>query len=139
MLLAAALPRVRDAVPALAAMVYGAGALLCHQRPDRSFHLHESQLPVCARCAGLYFAGAIGALMAWPGPGRVPGSARSLLLAAAVPTALTVAAEWAGLASPSNLMRALAALPLGAAAGWLCVRLLRADGPAQQMRYDSVV
>ena len=33
----------------------------CHCRPDRSFHLHGRQFPVCARCTGI-LCGAFAAL-----------------------------------------------------------------------------
>jgi uncharacterized membrane protein len=46
------------------ALLYAAGSLVCHQLPDRSFHVAGVQLPVCARCAALYWGGAAG-LMAW--------------------------------------------------------------------------
>ena len=42
--------------------VYGLGSLLCHQLPERSYHLWAAQMPVCARCAGIYFGAACGAL-----------------------------------------------------------------------------
>lgn len=35
----------------------------CHQRPDRSFFIHNYQLPVCARCTGVV----LGYLLAIPG------------------------------------------------------------------------
>ena len=44
-----------------------------------------------------------------------------------MPTAVTWAAEFAGLAAFSNLTRAAAALPLGGVAGWLFVQMLRYD------------
>jgi uncharacterized membrane protein len=113
-----------------AASVYRGGSLICHQRPERSFHIAGVQLPVCARCAGLYVSGSFGALAAWSGARRprMPRRTRQLLLLAAIPTAVTFAAELTGLAHPSNAARALAALPLGAAAGWVFVRSLRAEG-----------
>ena len=114
---------------ALTIAVYAAARQVCHQRPERSFHAGGAKLPVCARCSGLYLSGTAGALMAWLGAPRVLRRRRALLAAAALPTALTLAIEWAGLANPGNLGRASAALPLGAAAGWLCVRLLRAESP----------
>jgi uncharacterized membrane protein len=130
--------RVRHAgSPVLIATIYTAGGLVCHQRPDRSFHVNGTRLPVCARCTGLYLSGALGAVVGWFGLSAIPRRARALLIAAVLPTAATVAAEWAGLAAPGNLTRAIAALPLGAAAGWVFVRLLRAEG-AQQMRYDPL-
>lgn len=113
-----------------AAFLYQGAGLICHQRPERSFHLAGVQLPVCARCLGLYVSGAAAALAAcagWQRPVAVPRATRSALALASVPTALTVAVELAGLAHPSNMMRAIAAVPLGAAAGWIFVRSLRAE------------
>ena len=46
----------------VAALVRVAGARVCHQRPDRSFHLSGRPMPVCGRCAGLYVSGALGLL-----------------------------------------------------------------------------
>ncbi|MBP1634408.1 MAG: putative rane protein [Acidobacteria bacterium] len=111
-----------------AAGTYLAGGRVCHQRPERSFHAAGAQLPVCARCTGLYLSAAAGALagLAWPWPRRVSNALRApafdwrpWLAAAALPTAATVALEWAGLWAPSNAARALAGVPLGAAAGLL--------------------
>jgi hypothetical protein len=42
--------------------VYGLGSLICHQLPERSYHLWAAQMPVCARCAGIYLGAACGAL-----------------------------------------------------------------------------
>jgi uncharacterized membrane protein len=114
------------AVPA--AVVYAGAARICHQRPERSFHLAGTQLPVCARCAGLYFSAAAGALAGLVS-GRRKGraSARTVLLIAAAPTALTWLLEHLAGVPMSNAVRALAALPLGAVAGWLFVQMLRYD------------
>lgn len=38
---------------------------VCHQRPERSFHLWGEPLSVCHRCTGLYLGFALGTL-AWP-------------------------------------------------------------------------
>ncbi len=125
-------------VPREASLVYQFASGVCHQRPERSFSLAGAQLPVCARCFGLYLSGAIAAAAAYLARLRRPASARLRLTAsarqarilfavAAAPTVLTVAAEWIGIASPSNLARAVASLPLGAAAGWLFVRMLLAE------------
>jgi len=32
---------------AVAAGLYAVGSQICHQRPERSFHLFAAQLPVC--------------------------------------------------------------------------------------------
>ena len=115
-----------------AALVYEGAGRICHQRSERSFHLAGVQQPVCARCTGLYVSGAAGAVAAWLGSRRRvtrPRRSRVVLLGAAVPTAMTVGLELLGLAHPSSAMRALGALPLGLAAGWVFVRSLRAEAP----------
>ena len=117
------------ALVGVAALVYQGAGLICHQRPERSFHLGGAQLPVCGRCAGLYFSGALGAVAAWfvsraDGPRRT----RFAIAVAAIPTAVTVSLEFFGVIHPGNLLRAVSALPLGATAGWIFVRSLRAEG-----------
>jgi uncharacterized membrane protein len=117
----------RPSLGGAAAVVYAGSAGICHQRPERSFHLSKRQLPVCARCFGLYFAGAVGSFLAWGSRTRPGARGRIVLALAAAPTALTWAAEVAGLATFSNTSRALAALPLGAVTGWVFVQMLRYD------------
>ncbi len=113
-----------------AAFFYESAGLVCHQRPERSFHLWGLQLPVCARCAGIYWSAAAGAVAAWLARPRSAGAPalRLLLGLAAIPTALTVAIEFAGIAYPSNVVRAISALPLGAAGAWIFISSLRAEG-----------
>jgi hypothetical protein len=53
-----------DLPPALAAIVYGIGGVVCHQRPERSFHWHGAQLAVCARCTGIYLGACTTAVLA---------------------------------------------------------------------------
>jgi uncharacterized membrane protein len=100
----------------LAAALYAAGAHICHQRPERSFHLFAAQLPVCARCLGIYAGGAAGALLATGARARaafLAASPRTLLVSGAMPTVVTLAAEWSGIWRGANAGRALAGLPLG--------------------------
>ncbi|MEO6214141.1 MAG: DUF2085 domain-containing protein [Vicinamibacterales bacterium] len=112
----------------VATFVYAGASRICHQRSERSFAIAGVQMPVCARCSGLYLSGAVGALLAWAGRVRRPVSGtRPLVLIAAVPTAVTFSLEFLGVLPFSNAARAIAALPLGAVAGWLFVRMLRYD------------
>jgi hypothetical protein len=107
----------------LSASAYGFGALVCHQRPDRSFHLADSQLPVCARCTGLYLSAALGVVFVWwrPAARSAPPfpAWRRRLVVAALPTVVTMVVEWWWPAVTSPVARALAAIPLGAVAGAL--------------------
>jgi uncharacterized membrane protein len=108
-------------------LVDGLSSTVCHRRPSRSFRIDSQQFPVCARCAGLYMSGALGAMVGWMGRRRDPTATRQLLLLSALPTALTIPVEWFGLSPLSNAVRAVAAVPLGAAAGWTFVCALRAE------------
>jgi uncharacterized membrane protein len=46
----------------LAAAIYKTFSFVCHQLPDRSFHVAGFQFAVCSRCTGLYSGFAIAAL-----------------------------------------------------------------------------
>jgi uncharacterized membrane protein len=115
-------------------IVYGIGSAVCHQLPARSFHLFGTQMPVCARCAGIYIGAAVTALglfivsAARRGRSTQPmtygvralttdaASVRIVLLIAALPAFATLVSEWTTGVAPSNTIRALSGFPLGAAA-----------------------
>ena len=48
---------------ALAAAIYQAFSYVCHQIPERSFHLAGHKFGVCSRCTGLYSGFALAALV----------------------------------------------------------------------------
>jgi uncharacterized membrane protein len=104
--------------------VYGIGTFICHQRPERSFHLWMTQLPVCARCAGIYFGAAIGLLGLFLPISRLGGRV-SLLAVALVPTTLTIAFEWATATMLPNAVRAAAGALLGVSAALLVLDALQ--------------
>jgi uncharacterized membrane protein len=120
-------PDGRDALgSAISSSVYLLGSVICHQRPERSFFLHGVQLPVCARCAGLYAGAAIACVVAVGVRARQRSSdrARQILAIAAAPTAGTLVFEWLTGITPSTMIRAAAGVTLGAAIGWLVVAVL---------------
>jgi len=112
--------------PRLSAAVYAAGSLICHQRPERSFHYDGAQYPVCARCLGLYL-GALTGVVLWvavaglrsaPSPRArwfTAARARTLLIVVAVPTLASVGLGMLGVWDANNVLRAAIAWPLGAA------------------------
>ena len=113
------------------AILYGIGSFICHQIPERSFHLAGFQLPVCARCLGIYAGAAVVAAFVvtrWRSsedPLRSSSAARRrLAIVAAIPTLVTVVLEMAGVWSPSNLTRAVAGVPLGGIVAFVVVSAL---------------
>ena len=107
------------------AFIFAVGSVICHQLPDRSFFLDGRQLPVCARCSGLYLSGVAG-LAAWWAvkllrgwrPQTVPPRLAMVLLAiVATPTVVSYLTGVLGVWDGSNLTRALLAVPLGVVAG----------------------
>jgi uncharacterized membrane protein len=104
-----------------AATTYVVASFVCHQYPERSFHVGGLPLPVCARCSGIYIgaAASVLALGLIPAARRsVPRSARwwrAAIVLAAAPTALTLAVEWLTSVPVSNVARAAAGVTIGAA------------------------
>lgn len=56
---------------------------ICHQIPERSFFFFGHQLPVCARCTGIYFGAFLGSFFA-----RKKAPPRLFLIAALIPLVL---------------------------------------------------
>lgn len=124
--------------------VYAIGSAICHQLPERSFHLWRAQMPVCARCTGIYFGAVIGATAAAlsrradalrrkratpraqgfsPAMAAVfrPAWVRAALLMAVAPTLATVVFEWTTGIMPPHAIRAAAGLLIGVVVAWLVV------------------
>src|SRR5262245_37341403 len=129
---------------ALVLAVYGIGSLVCHQLAERSYRLWSAQMPVCARCTGIYFGAAVSSILfsvahhARLKPlrhGAAAGAranvarrlepsvraARAVIGVAALPTAATLVYEWTTGVTPTNAVRLAAGLPIGVAVAWLIV------------------
>jgi uncharacterized membrane protein len=89
-------------------------ALVCHQRPERSFWLSDAPVAVCARCLGIYLGAAIGSLLRTSR--RI---AVQLLIGAAALNLLDAGSESFGLHSNWLDARFVLGLLLGAAAALL--------------------
>ena len=133
---AASRPHASPLASVLIVGVYSIGSLVCHQLPERSYHLWTAQMPVCARCAGIYVGAAVAAVFAASfrtaeavrhrraivaqgfSPARV---ARVALALAVVPTLLTLVYEWTTGDMPSHAIRAAVGVPIGVVVAWLVV------------------
>jgi uncharacterized membrane protein len=128
-----------------AAVTYLGAGHVCHQRPERSFHLDGHQLPVCARCTGLYLAAPFGlaGVMLMRRRGAADDRAyrlwRVAMAAAALPTVISVGLEWIGGPGLScNISRALTAAPLGAMlAALLGAAAAGHFGPSDTLRFTA--
>ena len=117
------------------AFIYSLGSVICHQLPERSFFLDSRQLPVCARCAGLYLSGAAGLaawwavklLRGWRPQTLPPRLAMGLLAIVATPTVVSYLTGVLGVWDGSNLTRAVLAVPLGVVAGALAAAVSTKD------------
>ena len=127
-------------LPAAAgATLYAFGALICHQIPERSLYLAGVQLPVCARCLGIYGGAALMglALLAVRPHWLVRLDPRAVLLAGLVPTVVPAPFEWMGVVDTSNLVRLSAGLVLGGSVSLALVLgtgLLKREGRAAGSR-----
>jgi len=133
--LAASRSAVSSVTYLLTVAVYAIGSVICHQRPERSFYLWSHQMPVCARCTGIYIGAALAVLLSpaarrlvdrrslggggQPSVGRSP---KGFMLIAAAPTLATLVYEWSTSVTPSNWIRAASGLCLGAGVAVLIQR-----------------
>ena len=109
---------------AIVVAVYGIGSFVCHQLPERSWRLWTAQMPVCARCSGIYGGAAAASVLLLAG--RIRGSvqthrARIALALAALPSLGTLVYEWTTGVVPSNALRLAAGIPIGVVVAWLVV------------------
>ena len=102
--------------------VYGVGSVVCHQKPERSFYLWATQLPVCARCTGIYLGAAAMVIAGAAHTGRTARATdaiRAIVVIASIPTVATLVYEWTTGVMPSNVIRFAAGVPLGIVVSWL--------------------
>jgi Predicted membrane protein (DUF2085) len=92
---------------------YSIGSVLCHQLPERSFHMWAVQLPVCARCTGVYLGAAVAAAVGVTG--RHVSRPVAALMAGGAPAAATLVYQWATGDPLSNWARAATGVLLGGA------------------------
>lgn len=93
----------------LSEILYGVYHQVCHQFDARSFHISGEPLAVCVRCVSIYVAFLIGVLF-YPVLAQIPLPRippRSILIGAAIPLFLDVAAGILGVYEVSTLTRVL--------------------------------
>jgi len=93
---------------------------VCHQQAERTFHICNHPMAVCARCSGIYF-GFLGGLILYPLLSRLfksrPG--RWLFIAGCIPTIADIIWERILRLSSSNTIRGISGLILGMVCGYI--------------------
>jgi uncharacterized membrane protein len=101
-----------------ASAIYKTFSFLCHQIPDRSFHLAEHPFAVCSRCTGLY-AGFAFAALSYPLVRSLKSTdtpPRLWLILAAVPLTIDFALGYFSIWENNQLSRFTTGALLGAVA-----------------------
>ena len=102
----------------LAQVIYRAFAVLCHQRPERSYFIDGHKLAVCSRCTGVY-AGFAFTLLLYPlirSLRTTTTPPRSWLLLAAVPLGIDFSLTFFGSWENTHTSRLLTGALLGSVA-----------------------
>ena len=100
-----------------AGLVYKTFSFLCHQIPERSFHLEGHALGVCARCTGIY-AGFAASVLFYPivrSLRHADSPARIWLLLACLPIAIDFALGFFGIWENTHFSRFATGAIFGAA------------------------
>ncbi len=126
-----------------ALVIYQSFAALCHQLPERSFHVFGCPLAVCARCTGIYL-GFLCGLIVYPCWRRLDDETmpeRRWLLLAAAPMLIDVTGNALGVFANSLTSRTMTGLIAGAAGAFYLLRGLIAcvspDSGNRRLRAES--
>ncbi len=109
--------------PVFASTVYKVFSLICHQIPERSFHVAGHQFAVCSRCTGLYSGFAVAALVYPLARSLKRNDAPRLgwLILAAVPLVIDFALGYFSIWANTHLSRFSTGALFGAAANFYII------------------
>ncbi|MBM7686406.1 DUF2085 domain-containing protein [Defluviitalea raffinosedens] len=98
--------------------IYFIGRSVCHQIPERSFFIGNHQLPLCARCTGIYMGVFLGFLYLFSRKrwkGNKPPSLKILLfiLLSWIPMMIDGATSYIGLRASNNIARLITGFLFG--------------------------
>ena len=106
--------------------IYRFFSYMCHQISSRSFHYHEHQLAVCARCFGFY-AGFLLGFIVYPlvrALNNTDSFPRFWLFAAMVPMGIDVGLDFLEIWKNTHLSRTITGLILGFACAFFIIPAL---------------
>lgn len=99
-------------------LIFFMGRSVCHQLPERSFFIQNNQMPLCARCTGIYigiFLGFFYLLLRKRWKGNKPPSLKMLLsiIVFWIPMMVDGITSYIGLRESNNTIRLLTGLLFG--------------------------
>ena len=111
-------PYLAAASSPFAGLVYACFHPLCHQLPERSFHLFGEKLAVCSRCASIYFGFLFGVVV-YPLTCKLTNTEiphRNILFLAACPMVIDVLLDMFGIHDSGLVTRTCSGLLFGCVA-----------------------
>lgn len=113
-------PLLADSHGVLSLILYRSFSAVCHQMPERSFHLHGFPLAVCSRCTGIYAGFLVGLLIAplVRNLRECEMPHRRWLILAALPMLADFGVDFVGLANNTFVSRATTGALLGMVAAF---------------------
>ncbi|HUG14085.1 MAG TPA: DUF2085 domain-containing protein [Thermomicrobiales bacterium] len=124
---------------ALASPIYFAYQFICHQRADRSLHVHGEQMAYCARDLAI-FAGAVGVALAYASIRRFYHPSMSgllLVVLAVIPIGLDGVTQLAGWRESTTALRIVTGVAFSAGVGWYLLPRLEAGFRALEVDVAS--
>ena len=115
-----------NGIKAVSQPIYLFFSRLCHQISARSFHIHEHQLAVCARCFGFY-AGFLAGFIIYPffrALNNTDSFPRYWLFLAMIPMGIDFSLTFFGIWENTHLSRLISGLILGIACAFFIIPAL---------------
>ncbi len=106
---------IENGLQNIAAPIYTFFSYICHQRPERSFHIFSHQFAVCSRCFGVYFGLLLGVAVypLWRSIDNVEPLPRFWLILSVIPIAVDWSLGVSGIWENNHLSRFVTGLILG--------------------------
>jgi uncharacterized membrane protein len=115
-----------EGIKSVSQPIYGFFSYMCHQISARSFHYHEHQFAVCARCFGFY-AGFLLGFVVYPFVRAINNTdsfPRFWLFAAMIPMGIDVGLDFLDIWNNTHLSRTATGLILGFACAFFIIPAL---------------
>lgn len=110
----------------LSSPIYSFFSFICHQQPDRSFHILGEQFAVCSRCFGVYFGLLLGFAVYpfWRNIDVIEPLPRVWLFLSIIPITIDWSLTFFGIWENTHISRVITGLILGVACATFIIPVL---------------